>query len=120
MSRTPLMGELVAVRKSMFLAVLLGCGKQDDPITPIDEETYLSEYVRLFCEIEEECEPGGFDDVEACIEQMTVTVQRKIEDEDCDFDGQLAAECVAFATDASCSAWADRDDECSVSVICGA
>jgi len=114
------MGELVTVRKSIFLAVLLGCVKKDDPITPIDEATFLSDYVRLFCEIEEECEPGGFDDVEDCIEQMTGTVQRKVEEEDCAFDGQLAAECVAFVADADCAVWAEREDECNVGMICGA
>ena len=110
----------MAVRKHICLAVLLGCGKADEPITPIDEATFLSEYVQLFCEIEEACEPGSFDDVDACVDQMTGTVQRKVDEEDCDFDGQLAAECVAFVTDASCSVWAERDDECNVSTICGA
>ncbi len=112
----PSMEGAVAVRMTIYLAVLLGCGKQDDPIEPIDQSTFLSEYVQLFCEKEEECE----DDVEDCIEEMTETVQRKVEDEDCAFDGQLAAECVAFAADASCSVWAEREDECNVSVICGA
>ncbi len=112
----------VAVRMTIYLAVLLGCGKQADPIEPIDQSTFLSEYVRLSCEIEAECEPDdfGFEDTDDCIETLSGTVQRKVEDEDCAFDGQLAAECVAFAADASCSVWAEREDECNVSVICGA
>ena len=111
-----------------IVAVLVGlssCGKADDGRASIDKETFLSDYPSYYCQLQEKCKPDRFrdlfnNDFETCIEEASRPVSTKIEDEDCDFDGGLAAECVAYVQDLNCDTWeTNEDDTCSVSTICG-
>ena len=115
----------MGMRLAMILVGLIGCGKADDGLEPIDKEAFLSDYPSYYCQLQEKCNPERYrdlfnNDFDACLDQMSEPVANRIEDEDCSFDGVLAAECVAYVEGLDCDTWeTNEDDTCSVSTICG-
>jgi len=100
-----------------------GCGAKAPESLSVD--AYLSAYPSQYCAIQAECYPERYRDLydnddEACIEAATGPVERKLSDDDCDYSGERAAECIAYISSLDCEDWEmSENDACSVSVICG-
>ena len=107
-----------------------GCSSGDDAVEPIDKDTFLMNYPALFCDREMRCDAEGFEasfgsELTTCVQEMGLVVETRINAEDCNFDGQQAAECVVSLDEGACQDWSgpgesnsSSSNPCQLSAIC--
>jgi hypothetical protein len=111
--------------RGLIATVLVVAGCAEKAPASIGVDAYLSEYPSQYCAIQAECYPERYRDLydnddAACIEAATGPVERKLNEDDCDYSGERAAECIEYISSLDCDAWEmSENDACSVSVICG-
>ncbi len=105
------------------LALSVGCGGGDPE--SISSDAFLEDYPAAYCQLQQTCYPERFNDLfdadmQSCLETARQPVERALGDGSCDFDGVLAAECVAWVDGLDCESWeANEEDTCSTRTICG-
>ncbi len=112
---------------AVLFLVACGPGKDDaaGEIEPLTKSQYLAEYPGVYCTFQERCFPDTIDDiyagsVQVCVEDITTWARERLNDSDCSFGGEAAAECVAELPDAACEDWSNDvfKDSCGEIIDC--